>query len=127
MKVKLLAILTPIIILSSCIESTYTLPSVTGSRFEILVVMNDSSWQAPSGRAVVGLLDQDMYGLPQPEPVMTINQCTQNQFNDLLKPSRNILLTDISTKYSGPKITYSKNKWASPQAVVRVVAPNDTI
>ena len=126
MKVKLLALIAPIFILGSCIESTYTLPSVSGSRFEILVVMNDSSWQAPSGRAVVALLDQDMFGLPQPEPVMSINQCSQLEFSDLLKPSRNILLTDISTKYTGPKIAYSKNKWAQPQTVVKITAPNDS-
>lgn len=127
MKLRFLFFLAPLFIFNSCIESTYTLPSVSGSRFEILVVMNDSSWNAPSGRALSALLNQEMSGLPQPEPVMTVNQCKQSVFNDMLKPSRNILLTDISNEYSGPKITYGKNKWAYPQTVVKITAPNDTL
>lgn len=127
MKAKFWAFLLPVVIFSSCIDTGYTLPSVSGSRFEILVVMNDSAWKQPSGRAVVALLDQNMYGLPQAEPVMTIAQCTQLEFNDFLKPSRNILLTEISDKYTAPKITYSKNRWAQPQTVVKIVAPNDSL
>lgn len=126
MKIRILALAIPLFILSSCIDGTYTLPSVSGSRFEILVVMNDSSWQAPSGRAIVSLLDRDMYGLPQPEPVMSISQCSQSQFSDILKPSRNILQTDISPNHKVAKISYLKNRWARPQAVVKISAPDDS-
>jgi len=88
--------------------------------------MQDSLWKLPSGRALVELLNSDMEDLPQPEPVMSVHQCTQQEFTDVLKPSRNLLLTEISDKYTSPKITYSKDKWAAPQAVVRIVAPNDS-
>jgi hypothetical protein len=126
MKSKILFFLSVLLITSSCKDIGTTLPSVTGSRFEILVVMNDSSWKAPSGRALLNLLNQDMPALPQSEPMLRITQCTQNQFGDLFKPTRNLLLTDISDKYTAPKIIYSKDKWAQPQAVVRIVAPNDS-
>ncbi len=127
MKTKLWIFFLPLIILSACGIGGYTLPSVSGTQFEILVVMEDSSWKQPSGRSLVALLDQDMEGLPQPEPVMDVHQCAPTEFTDVLKPSRNILLTEISDKYTAPKITYAKNKWAEPQSIVRVVAPNDSI
>ena len=126
MKAKILLFLSAILIASSCKDIGTTLPSASGSRFEILVVMNDSSWKAPSGRALLELLNQDMPSLPQSEPMLRIAQCTQNEFGDLFKPSRNLVLTDISDKYTAPKIIYSTNRWAQPQAVVRIVAPNDT-
>ncbi len=115
-----------ILLLSSCFNTGYTLPSVSGSQFEILVVMEDSLWKLPAGRSLVDLLNSDMEDLPQPEPVMDVHQCTNAEFTDVLKPSRNLLITEISNKYTTPKITYGKDRWAAPQAIVRIVAPNDS-
>ena len=127
MKTKLIVLFFPLLLLFSCSNGGQTLPTVSGSKYEVLVVMNDAEWKAPAGRSLVALLDQDMYGLPQPEAVMRISRCKQIDFTDMLKPSRNILITDISDKYTRPKITYTTNRWAQPQTVVRVVAPNDSV
>jgi hypothetical protein len=113
--------------LSSCKDSGVTLPSVTGTRYEILVVMDDSLWKAPSGRALVGLLDQDMPSLPQSEPIMSISHCTRREFSDILKPARNILLTEVAPRYEIAKVTLSKNRWAQPQSVVKIVAKSDSL
>ncbi len=126
MKTKLSFFLFSVLLLASCGKGSYTLPTVTGTKYEVLVVMNKDEWKAPAGRSLVALLDQDMQCLPQPEPVMNISRCDLKDFTDLLKPSRNILLTEISDKYTSPKIIYTTNKWAEPQSVVRVVAPNDS-
>jgi hypothetical protein len=128
MKTKSIVLLFPLLLLFSCSNSGgRTLPSVTGTKYEVLVVMNDAEWKSPAGRSLVALLDQDMYGLPQAEAIMNISRCKQVDFADMLKPSRNILITDISEKYTQPKITYTNNRWAQPQSVVRVVAPNDSV
>ncbi|MDO9633580.1 MAG: DUF4837 family protein [Paludibacter sp.] len=115
------------ILLFSCGKSGVVLPSATGTRYEILVVMDESSWKAPSGRALVNLLDQDMKALPQAEPVMSIIHCTRSQFGDILKPTRNILITEISTRFDAPKITYASNTWSRPQSIVKIEAPNDSV
>lgn len=127
MKTKLWLLAFPFIFFTACDFNTVTLPSVSGTQYEILVVMGDSAWQRPSGRSLVAVLDQDMYGLPQPEPMMDVHQCTPAEFTDVLKPSRNLLITDISDKYTAPKITYGKNRWATPQSIVKIVAPNDSV
>lgn len=123
-------ILFPILLLSvlvSCGNSGVVLPSATGTRYELLIVMDDADWKAPSGRAVVALFNQDMPTLPQPEPMMDISQVKKSEFGDLFKPSRNILFVEIDPRFEQPKITLSQNTWSRPQTVVRVRAANDSI
>lgn len=127
MKANLIIAFFSSLFLFSCTNNNLFLPSVSGSKYEILIVMEDSQWKAPSGRSLVALLDQDIPSLPQPEPMMKISRCKGIDFTDFLKPSRNILITDISEKYTQPKIIYSTNRWAQPQAVVRVLASNDSV
>jgi len=127
MKIKLFVFLSFVLLLSGCSNGGSSLPTVGGSKYEVLVVMDDSLWKAPAGRSLVTLLDRDMEGLPQAEAIMKIARCKQIDFNDMLKPSRNILLTDISDKYKSPKVIYTQNKWAQPQSVVFIQAPNDSV
>lgn len=111
----------------SCKNSGRVMPSATGARFELLVVMENSEWKASAGRAVFNLFDQDTPGLPQPEPMFKINQVRPADFSDILKPSRNVLYADISSeRYTQPKIVYSKDYYAYPQCFVRITAPNDS-
>jgi len=124
---KLLILLSLVLIANGCNTGGNTLPTVSGSKYEILVVMDLPQWKANAGRAVVKLLDSDIEGLPQSEPNMKINRCNKSEFNDMLKPARNILLTDISAKYTKPKVIYTTNKWAQPQSVVYIQASNDSI
>ncbi len=126
MRVKWLFLVLLIITLNGCISSDRTLPAVSGSQFELLVVINDTAWKAPVGRQMSELFSQDMIGLPQPEPVLVVHQCNAIEFTDVLKPSRNIVFVEIADKYTRTKIAYAKDRWAYPQAVVRITAPDDT-
>ncbi|MDX9748186.1 MAG: DUF4837 family protein [Paludibacter sp.] len=114
-------------LLNSCVNSGPVLPSATGSRFEILIVMDDAAWKAPSGRAVVALFNQDMLNLPQAEPVMDISQLNNSEFSDLVKPTRNILVVDINPRFEQPKIIFGKNTWSQPQSLVKIQAANDSV
>lgn len=126
MRIKLSVLAILVIVFNACISSDRTLPAVSGSQFELLVVINDSVWKAPVGRELKELFSQETIGLPQFEPVLAVHQCNNVEFTDVLKPSRNIVFVEISDKYTSTKITYGKDRWAYPQAVVRIVAPNDT-
>jgi len=49
-----------------------------------------------------------------------------NQFDDLFKASRNILLIDINEhKYTQIKTTKSRDVWSKPQAMIRIQAPSE--
>jgi len=114
-------------LLGSCINTGPVLPSATGSRFEILIVMDEIAWKAPSGRAVVALFNQSMPNLPQAEPVMDISHVNKTQFSDLVKPTRNILVIDIDPRFEQPKIIFGKNTWSQPQSTVKIQAANDSV
>ena len=71
-------------------------------------------------------LGADMYGLPQMEPYMVLTQVNQRQFDDYLKPTRNILIIDINKdKYTQVKVHRGRNQWSQPQAIYRIQAPDD--
>jgi hypothetical protein len=126
MKAKISVFILLAVALTACKDTGRTLPTVNGSKFEVLIVMEDAAWKTPAGHELRNLLSRDMECLPQAEPTMKVSHCNRAAFSDFLKPSRNIVLTDISEKYSAPKVTYFKNNWAAPQSLVKIVAPNDT-
>jgi hypothetical protein len=126
MKLKTISLLILVsLAFNACKETGTTMRSVSGSKYEVLVVMDKQQWDGYSGRAMIEVLDQDTPGLPQAEPALKLIQCNHRDFSDFLKPSRNILVTEISDKYIQPKITYIKNRWAQPQALAVVVAPDE--
>ena len=99
------------------------LTSATGSIYECLVVTPVNS---ASKEAVCTVMGADMYGLPQMEPYFTVSSVTTNQFDDLFKSSRNILIVDINEhKYTQVKLLKSRDMWSKPQALIRIQAPSD--
>ena len=99
------------------------LTSATGSIYECLVVTPKSPQITESVREVMGA---DMYGLPQMESYFTVTTVTTNQFDDLFKSTRNILIIDINEhKYTHIKLLKSRDLWSKPQAVIRIQAPNE--
>ena len=99
------------------------LTSATGSIYECLVVTPKSPQITESVREVMGA---DMYGLPQMESYFTVTTVTTNQFDDLFKSTRNILIIDINEhKYTHIKLLKSRDLWSKPQAVISIQAPNE--
>ncbi|MDR2839885.1 MAG: DUF4837 family protein [Paludibacter sp.] len=113
------------IIMSACVNSEKILPSVSGSQNEVLVVIADSVWKSPQGTMLKQILTQEIYGLPQPEPMFDVYQCQPAAFSDMLKPSRNVIIAEISEKYAVSEISFIHNVWAKSQAVAKIEAPNE--
>lgn len=114
--------------LTSCKDSGGLLPSVTGTIYENLVVMENQYWKGAPGDSVRNYLAADMECMPQIEPLFSLSHTNFQGFSSILKPVRNIFIADIdSTKYTQGKISYYKNQWARPQAVVKVAAPSSRV
>lgn len=127
MKVKLVLLATLVAVFSACqLGSGHSLPSVTGSQFELLIVINDTTWNSPVGHDLKKIFAAEMPAMPQLEPMLNIHQCAPHEFTNVLKPSRNIVMVEIADKYTQTKIRYSKNAWAYPQAIIKITAPDDT-
>ena len=112
-------------LLASCGDSslTRTLPNVTGSTGEVLVVMEQFMWDGSPGKAVREYVSPVLAGLPQPsEPAFTILPIRPGGFRDLYVSHRNIIQVSAVPGLEKPVVGYTRNKWAETQLVVTVTA-----
>ena len=134
----------------SCGKSTgRTLTSATGSVYECLVVINDqpltqeqinqvaklslvneaSGYTKPIATLydlVEAVMGADMPCMPQVEPYFRVTKVATAQFDDMFKPTRNILFVDINPqKYTQLKAKVSNDYWSTPQALCRIQSPSD--
>jgi len=121
MKKSFLWIALMAIVMTGCKNAQGTTKvSATGSIYECLVVCPEAVY-AP----VQEVMEGDMPCLPQMEPYFTLTHVTSSQFDDFLKPTRNILIVDIdSARYTGVKAKFSKDYWSHPQAIYRIQSPS---
>lgn len=135
--------------LLGCGKSTgRTLTSATGSIYECLVVMNEepltqdqlntvaklslvneaSGYTEPVTTTydlVEAIMSADMPCMPQVEPYFRLTQVATAQFDDMFKPTRNILFVDIDPqKYTQLKTKVSNDYWSTPQAICRIQTPS---
>ena len=135
---------------ASCGKSTgRTLTSATGSIYECLVVMNDapltqeqlnevaklslineaSGYTKPIANLydlVEAVMAADMPCMPQVEPYFRVTHVPTAQFDDMFKPTRNILFVDINPqKYTQLKAKVSNDYWSTPQALCRIQSPSE--
>ncbi len=109
-------------VMASCGDSslTRTLPNVTGTTGEVLVVMDKALWDGNPGEAVREQVSPVIIGLPQPEPAFTILPVNPAGFRDIFVAHRNILIVKTESGKTEPEVVYTRNKWAETQIVVTV-------
>ena len=126
-----------------------TLTSATGSIYECLVVIpnapltaqqleqvRQAQLQTNDGSsyfedittlydAVRAVLGADMPCMPQKEAYFKLMQVTPTLFDNMLKPTRNILWVDVdSERYTQVKPKAQREVWSTPQAVYRIQTPS---
>lgn len=145
-----LAMALMMITLVGCGKSTErTLTSATGSVYECLVVMNEnpltqeqlnevaklslvneaSGYTEPIATnydLVEAVMAADMPCMPQVEPYFRTTHVSMAQFDDIFKPTRNILIVDVNPqKYTQVKAKVSNDYWSTPQALCRIQSPSE--
>ncbi len=126
-----------------------TLTSATGSIYECLVVIPNSPLSAQQLEqvqqaqlqrndgssyyeevaslydAVRAVMGAPMPCMPQIEPYFKLMQVAPALFDNMLMPTRNILIADIdSARYTQVKMKAQQDVWSTPQAVIRIQAPS---
>lgn len=126
----------------------HTLTSATGSVYECLVVApnnpltqserdevgNFSLQDKASGYTepiattydlVSAVMAAPMPCMPQVEPYFKLTQVAPTAFDDMFKPTRNILFIDIdANRYTQTKAKINTNYWSKPQAIYRIQTPS---
>lgn len=100
-------------------------PTSSGRPYEVLVVVNPGIWDRPAGRALYDVLDTDVPGLPQAERSFRISYTAPQNYDQILKLFRNIIIVNIDGIYTQPKFKYSKDVYASPQMILTIQAPDE--
>ncbi|MFK5856145.1 MAG: DUF4837 family protein, partial [Bacteroidota bacterium] len=72
-------------------------------------------------------LAQNQYGLMQAEPIFDLAHVTVNNFSDMFKKHRNILIVDIDKNATATKVEVFKNKWSAPQRIIRISSPSSLV
>ena len=102
------------------------MPNASGLPYEMLVVMGDDQWERPLGRAVYGVLDTDVPGLPQSERSFRITRVNPSAFDsNMFRIMRNVILVDIQNIYTQPKFKFARNVYSYPQMVMTLQAPDE--
>ncbi|HUW91825.1 MAG TPA: DUF4837 family protein [Bacteroidales bacterium] len=120
--VPLLAIM--VILLSSCGDSslTRTLPNVSGSSGELLVVTDRALWEGRTGELIREALAPDLRGLPQPEPAFSLIHVTHAGFANIFLVHRNVVFIGTDPEITEAGLTVTRNQWAESQIVLRLTA-----
>lgn len=145
----IIALVAMIVMVGCGKNSGRTLTSATGSIYECLVVMNDnplsqeqlneiaklslvneaSGYTEPITTTydlVEAVMGADMPCMPQVEPYFRLTHVPTAQFDDMFKPTRNILFVDINPqKYTELKAKVSNDYWSTPQAICRIQSPSE--
>lgn len=124
MKTLMPFIVAAVLILSSCGDSslTRTLPNVTGSSGEVLVVTDRALWEGRTGEIIRAELAADLRGLPQPEPAFSLLQVTPAGFTNLFLVHRNVVFISTDPAIARAGLTVTRNEWSETQIVLRLTA-----
>jgi 5'(3')-deoxyribonucleotidase len=102
----------------SCAKKNETLPrKTTGKINTISVIIDDQLWNGEIGDSIRNKFASPVIGLPQEEPLFTINQYPTKLMEGFMTDSRTII---VVKKENTSKFKIVKNQYASPQNVFHI-------
>ncbi len=111
-----LALFTSFIIIS-CAKKEIKIPVSVGNVNSVAVIIDNQLWGGEIGDSVRNKFAAPLIGLPQEEPVFTINQYPVKLLEGFITDSRNIILIKKETK---SRFEIIENEYAKPQIVVHI-------
>ena len=98
------------------------IPKSNGNINTVSVIMPMKYWKNDLGKIVKKVFSQEFKGLPQQEPIFDINFIPLGAFSGFARESRNVVLMQVDSVKS---YYVEKNRYASPQLVFNIKAPNE--
>ncbi len=126
MKKTLLTLLLPLTLLMSCGGSSLVEIAATGKPYEIFVVTDKDIWNGAVGDTVRSIMGEEVLWINQPEPIFDLFNITPQAFNDITRRHRNLMIIKTVPSADTASLTISKDKWATGQVVMDIVAKSDS-
>lgn len=126
-KVLAIGLLSLLIFLTSCDDyiKKNGIPRSIGNTSEVLVVLqNDEQWEGMIGDTIKTYISEQQYGLMQAEPIFDVAHITINNFSEMFKKHRNLLIISIDKNATEVTVETSENKWAAPQRIIKMITPS---
>lgn len=119
---KITLMLLSIVFFCACDEQKVVLPSSSGNINELSVVIDNNLWQGQVGETIREHFARNVRGLPQQEPLFTLNQIPPQVFSGFVRNSRIFL----KIEKDNPKgIGVLIDSFARPQTGIIVSAPTN--
>jgi hypothetical protein len=115
-----------LIITFSCTHTNsekVSLPSVSGSAGEMLIVIDKTNWRNSLGDTIRYVFSSLMPVTVMEEPYFNLIQVPESGINNTLKRHRNIFMVSLDVK-GKQGIYFKSNLWASSQIVGKLIAPS---
>ena len=118
---KFLAAIIGILVLTSCVDepnkNDVILPDSSGNINNLSVIISNDLWNGEVGEEIRRVLAAPVDGLPQEEPLFSINQMPPEAFSGFVRKNR-IFLQVQKGQEAGVKI--AENPYAKPQKGIRI-------
>lgn len=112
-------------IISACSnKNSGYLPPSSGKPGDMLVVIDKSAWEGNTGTALRDFLYKEFPYLPQIERSFDVFNVPHKAFNGSFVFHRNVIVVNVGKEYDKASVGYFKDKWATPQTVVIINAPD---
>lgn len=122
MKKALFFVIIISIFVSSCdFKKKKELPTTSGKINTISVIIDDKLWDGEVGDSIRNKFASPVLGLPQEEPLFTINQFPTKLFDGFMNNCRNIIVIKKETEN---KFSIQENQFAKPQNVYYISGKN---
>ena len=111
-------------VLSSCADGNekLILAGSIGKVNKILVVLESDKWQGKIGNTLREFMGELVYGLPQPETILSVSQVDPKGFNNITNRSKSILIIQKSDKEG---FFIKTNQFAAPQTIIYAYGKNE--
>ena len=118
---KIIVLLVSVILFVSCkdsdAEKKAILPESNAKINNVSIIMDESMWSGEIGDSIRKKFAAPVNGLPQDEPMFTLNQYPTKVFEGFVRKSRNIVIVQKSDKTG---FSHQINQFAKPQQVFYV-------
>ncbi len=116
-KAFFLFFLTTILFTSCNTKEVKSVNETSGKTNEVSVIIDDELWNGEVGDSMRNKFASPVLGLPQEEPVFTLNQYPVKLLGGFMTNSRNIILVKKEAK---SQFRIENNEFANPQIVVHI-------
>lgn len=106
-------------VISSCnqVEKIPTLKDSTGKLNSVLIIIDNQLWSGEVGDSLRNKLASPVDGLPQQEPLLSINQTNSRAFDGFVTTARNII---VVRRDRPAYFSIKKDVYAHPQQVIYI-------